>query len=207
MREQYPLFESEQRRWAQRVWQALGAETQNRIIVLLAQMALARVRSALRPRLLVPELPEVSLRGSPERWDEPRQIRAHHGRVQPLNDRLSGFVLVNRSLALYRLLACRLSLWSWELRIGPPSSTWSTRRPPIVASGSVAQDGERADEAGPGVNLAKRLKLAPVMKLNGYIELGLTIRIASIGAQGWCAAEPGSGERSGSSGSRSRSAS
>ena len=50
MREQYLLFESEQRRWAQRVWQALGPETQNRIIVLLAQMALARVRGAPVPQ-------------------------------------------------------------------------------------------------------------------------------------------------------------
>jgi hypothetical protein len=50
MREQYLLFESEQHRWAQRVWQALGPETQHRIIVLLAQMALAKVRSTSAPR-------------------------------------------------------------------------------------------------------------------------------------------------------------
>jgi hypothetical protein len=30
MREQYPLFESEQRRWAQHVWLALGPELQHR---------------------------------------------------------------------------------------------------------------------------------------------------------------------------------
>jgi hypothetical protein len=50
MREQYLLFESEQRRWAQRVWQALGPETQHSIIVLLAQMALAKVRSVPVPQ-------------------------------------------------------------------------------------------------------------------------------------------------------------
>ena len=50
MREQYLLFETEERRWAERVWQALGTETQQRIIVLLAEMALARLESALRPR-------------------------------------------------------------------------------------------------------------------------------------------------------------
>ena len=48
MREQYLLFETEERRWAERVWQALGAETQQRIVVLLAEMALARLRSASR---------------------------------------------------------------------------------------------------------------------------------------------------------------
>ncbi len=46
MREQYLLFETEERRWAERVWQALGAETQKRIMVLLAQMALARLERA-----------------------------------------------------------------------------------------------------------------------------------------------------------------
>jgi hypothetical protein len=50
MREQYLLFESEQRRWGQRVWQALGPETQHSIIVLLAQMALAKVRSVPVPQ-------------------------------------------------------------------------------------------------------------------------------------------------------------
>ena len=50
MREQYSLFGSEQRRWAQRVCQALGPETQHRIIVLLAQMALAKVRSVPVPQ-------------------------------------------------------------------------------------------------------------------------------------------------------------
>ena len=50
MREQYSLLESEQRRWAQRVWQALGPEVQHSIIVLLAQMALAKVRSTPTPQ-------------------------------------------------------------------------------------------------------------------------------------------------------------
>lgn len=50
MREQYLLFENEERRWAERVWQALGAERQERIIVLLAEMALAKLKGAPRPR-------------------------------------------------------------------------------------------------------------------------------------------------------------
>ena len=50
MRKQYLLFESEERRWAERVWHALGTETQQRIIVLLAEMALASLESAPRPR-------------------------------------------------------------------------------------------------------------------------------------------------------------
>ena len=49
MREQYLLFETEERRWAERVWQTLGPETQQRIIVLLAAMALARLESAPPP--------------------------------------------------------------------------------------------------------------------------------------------------------------
>ena len=50
MREQYLLFETEERRWTERVWQALGSETQERIMVLLAEMALARLRTAPRLR-------------------------------------------------------------------------------------------------------------------------------------------------------------
>lgn len=50
MREQYLLFEIEERRWVGRVWQALGPEKQHRIIVLLAEMALARLKSAPRPQ-------------------------------------------------------------------------------------------------------------------------------------------------------------
>ena len=50
MREQYLLFETEERRWAECVWQSLGPETQQRIIVLLAEMALAKLESAPRPR-------------------------------------------------------------------------------------------------------------------------------------------------------------
>jgi hypothetical protein len=49
MREQYLLFETEQRRWAQRVWQALDPETRSRIIGTLAEMALARLRRAPAP--------------------------------------------------------------------------------------------------------------------------------------------------------------
>ena len=49
MREQYLLFETEERRWAERVWQTLGPETQQRIIVLLAEMALTSLRSAPPP--------------------------------------------------------------------------------------------------------------------------------------------------------------
>ena len=49
MREQYLLFETEEHRWAERVWQALAPETQQRIIVLLAEMALAKLESAPRP--------------------------------------------------------------------------------------------------------------------------------------------------------------
>lgn len=49
MRKQYLLFETEERRWTERVWKALGPETQQRIVVLLAEMALARLRSAPRP--------------------------------------------------------------------------------------------------------------------------------------------------------------
>lgn len=49
MREQYLLFETEQRRWAQRVWQALDPETRSRIIVTLAEMALASLRRAPAP--------------------------------------------------------------------------------------------------------------------------------------------------------------
>ena len=50
MREQYLLFETEQRRWAERVWQALDPERRSRIIVALAEMALASLRSAPRPQ-------------------------------------------------------------------------------------------------------------------------------------------------------------
>jgi len=50
MREQYLLFQTEERRWAERVWQALRTETQQRIAVLLAQLALARLERAPRPR-------------------------------------------------------------------------------------------------------------------------------------------------------------
>ena len=32
----------------------------------------------------------------------------------------------------------------------------------------------------PNLNLGEHLKLAPVMKLNGYIELGLTMRVAAV---------------------------
>lgn len=49
MREQYLLFETEQRRWAQRVWQALDPETRSRIIVTLAEMARASLRRAPAP--------------------------------------------------------------------------------------------------------------------------------------------------------------
>lgn len=49
MREQYLLFETEQRRWAQRVWQALAPETRSKIIVTLAEMALASLRRAPAP--------------------------------------------------------------------------------------------------------------------------------------------------------------
>jgi hypothetical protein len=50
MREQYLLFETEERRWAERVWQALDPERRSTIIVALAEMALASLRSAPRPR-------------------------------------------------------------------------------------------------------------------------------------------------------------
>ena len=50
MREQYLLFETEERRWVERTWQALAPETRSRIIVALAEMALASLRSAPRPQ-------------------------------------------------------------------------------------------------------------------------------------------------------------
>ena len=50
MRKQHLLFEAEERRWAERVWHTLGTETQQRITALLAQMALASLESAPRPR-------------------------------------------------------------------------------------------------------------------------------------------------------------
>ena len=50
MREQYLLFETEECRWAERVWQALDPETRSTIIVALAEMALASLRKAPRPQ-------------------------------------------------------------------------------------------------------------------------------------------------------------
>lgn len=50
MREQYLLFETEERRWVERVWRELDPETRNTIVVALAEMALASLRSAPRPQ-------------------------------------------------------------------------------------------------------------------------------------------------------------
>ena len=50
MREQYLLFETEERRWVERAWQALDPETRSRIIVALAEMALASLRKAPPPQ-------------------------------------------------------------------------------------------------------------------------------------------------------------
>jgi hypothetical protein len=49
MREQYLLFETAERRWAERVWQALDPETRSSIVVALAEMALASLRRAPPP--------------------------------------------------------------------------------------------------------------------------------------------------------------
>ena len=49
MREQYLLFETAERRWAERVWQALDSETRSSIVVALAEMALASLRRAPPP--------------------------------------------------------------------------------------------------------------------------------------------------------------
>jgi hypothetical protein len=50
MREQYLLFETAERRWAERVWQALDPETRSSIVVALAEMALASLRRAPPPQ-------------------------------------------------------------------------------------------------------------------------------------------------------------
>ena len=50
MREQHLLFETEERRWAQRVWQLLDPAPRSQIIATLAAMALANLRSTPWPQ-------------------------------------------------------------------------------------------------------------------------------------------------------------
>ena len=50
MREQYLLFETKERCWAERVWQGLDPERRSTIIVTLAEMALVSLRRAPRPQ-------------------------------------------------------------------------------------------------------------------------------------------------------------
>ena len=50
MREQHQLFETEERRWAQRVWQRLDPAPRSQIIATLAAMALASLRRAPLPQ-------------------------------------------------------------------------------------------------------------------------------------------------------------
>jgi len=49
MGEQYQLFETEERRWTQRVWQGLDPATRNQLIGTLAAMALASLRRTPPP--------------------------------------------------------------------------------------------------------------------------------------------------------------